>query len=445
MKKILMMTTAIAGFAMLSAPASAAIDLDLGGHFRGYAVQADNDLNDSVYEKGFRRDTELHVTGETTLDNGLTVGAHMEFTVANGAKTYTTDETYAYFSGAWGRVNLGIEDGAAYLLQVSAPSADANVDGIAPTIAGADYAGKAATGITVNAQTSLVTAATGVATTISGEALLSGTGTGVYNFGNYKHATGSRQERVTYMTPKFNGFQAGMSYAVNEGDVASTTDAMAATKTASELKNLYELGARYDGEYQGFAFNLGAGYTDNSLAARTAVADNAAVVSARQDGVKAYNFGANVMFQNFSLGGAYLVSETQVGFDTDDTTAVVVRKGDVEGKTYVIGGAYDNGPYHVGISYLDQTVTRDAINPAADSATARSLRGAEKTFDRLTLGGGYSFGPGITFRGSVAWGEVETKAVSAMAVQTAGNRIAPETDFAKRDFTQIAIGTDVKF
>ena len=44
--------------------------------------------------------------------------------------TFEIEESYAYFSGAWGRVNFGSEDGAAFLLQVAAPSADANIDGL---------------------------------------------------------------------------------------------------------------------------------------------------------------------------------------------------------------------------------------------------------------------------------------------------------------------------
>ena len=49
------------------------------------------------------------------------------------------EESYAYFSGAWGRVNFGKEDGAAYLLQVAAPSADSNVDGLRQYVAGTNY------------------------------------------------------------------------------------------------------------------------------------------------------------------------------------------------------------------------------------------------------------------------------------------------------------------
>ena len=84
----------------------------------------------------FRRDNEIHFTGETTLDNGLTVGSHTEMKIAGSPSvggpggSGLIDESYAYFSGGWGRFNFGQEDGSAYLLQVSAPSADSNVDGM---------------------------------------------------------------------------------------------------------------------------------------------------------------------------------------------------------------------------------------------------------------------------------------------------------------------------
>ncbi len=86
---------------------------------------AGNEVNDF----DMIRNTEIHLTGETTLDNGLTVGAHFE-TAADGGDDFGVDESYIYMSGGWGRVNVGDEDGAGYLLQVAAPSADENIDGI---------------------------------------------------------------------------------------------------------------------------------------------------------------------------------------------------------------------------------------------------------------------------------------------------------------------------
>ena len=41
-----------------------------------------------------------------------------------------------------------------------------------------------------------------------------------------------------------------------------------------------------------------------------------------------------------------------------------------------------------------------------------SVKGYEEKADRLTVGGGYSFGPGMTFRGAVAWGEKEVGSIT---------------------------------
>src|ERR1019366_1146133 len=139
MKKLLMCSAAIALGLAVAAPAKAdGIKLDLAGHFKGYVTWLSQDTTDGTSERHFDilRETEIHFTGETTLDNGLTVGVHHEADIdsqdqaAANADTFLTEESYAYFSGAWGRVNFGKEDGANYLLQVAAPSADENYDGL---------------------------------------------------------------------------------------------------------------------------------------------------------------------------------------------------------------------------------------------------------------------------------------------------------------------------
>src|ERR1039457_2174446 len=139
MKKLLMCSAAIALGLAVAAPAKAdGIKLDLAGHFKGYVTWINQDTFDGTSERHFDilRETEIHFTGETTLDNGLTVGVHHEadidneFATQNGGRDFfATEESYAYFSGAWGRVNFGKEDGANYLLQVATPWADTNYDG----------------------------------------------------------------------------------------------------------------------------------------------------------------------------------------------------------------------------------------------------------------------------------------------------------------------------
>ncbi|MCC7436188.1 MAG: porin [Methanoregulaceae archaeon] len=82
MKKLLC-SAAVAGLcAVAAAPAMAqgdqsALELSLGGYFRGYVTYASQDTAVGAGEErhiDILRDTEIHFTGETTLDNGLTVG-----------------------------------------------------------------------------------------------------------------------------------------------------------------------------------------------------------------------------------------------------------------------------------------------------------------------------------------------------------------------------------
>jgi len=111
MKKLLVGTAAIALGVAATAPAKAqdGVMLDVGGHFKGYSVYTDQDENidiDGLDEDGdlstgaddarsfdILRETELHFTGETTLDNGLTVGGHFETDLeASNSETLTNEE-----------------------------------------------------------------------------------------------------------------------------------------------------------------------------------------------------------------------------------------------------------------------------------------------------------------------------------------------------------------
>lgn len=363
MKKVLLAGTALLGLALTSAPAAAELNLDLGGHFRGYGVYADaDDAAANTQDFDFRRDTEVHFTGEATSDNGLTVGVHYELALGGDSATSNvqTDEAYAYFAGNWGRTNFGKEDGAAYLLQVAAPSADSNVDGLRTQIQGFDL--------------------DGVALAL-----------------DYDHADFRGAQRLTYLTPKFSGFQAGVSYAPEDADNASAAGTGAigspAALAAGEYKNLFEGAVRWDGEFEGFGLSAGAGYS-------TAEVDTA---GAGLDGdLNTWNAGLNVAFQGFSVGATYLSSEQDL-----------LGGGSGDSDTWVIGAAWDNGPYHVGASYLNADLETVAYTGEAD---------------RWTVGAGYTYGPGMSFRGSVGFGTID-------------NNGAAGDD----DYTQVTVGTDIQF
>ena len=402
MKKVLLAGTALVGAALLSTPAHADLKLDLGGYFRGYAVYSDNDevtgSDDQQFE--LRRDTEVHFSGETTTDAGLTVGVHSELklggqgTAFNAGNTNVydfnhtnngqslTDEAYIYFSGGWGRVNVGSEDGAAYLLQVAAPSADSNIDGLRVYIQSFDSAAWA--GFTNNNRVGFQQTTLG------------------YDNADFKAA-----DRFTYLTPKWNGFQAGVSYAPNsyQEQVFGATQAPQQTANNVQYDNIWEASARWDGEFDGFGISFGGGYSHAN-----SETPGAAATAIGSDDLTTWDAGLNVTFQDFSVGAAYKTSNT--GVDTD---------GDLD--TWVLGAAWDNGPYHVGLSYADFNGDTNTFGGAALGA------GTGIDLQRWTVGGGYTYGPGMTFRGSLAYLNVDSDAVLAGA----------DSQY------QVAIGTDVNF
>ncbi len=379
MKKVLLSTAAVALGLALATPAQAqGVTLDLGGHMKGYVayVDQDNVAGTESREIDIFRETEIHFTGETTLDNGLTVGFHAEAD-ADGADAFNLDESYAYFSGSWGRVNFGEEDGAAYLLQVAAPSADSNLDGLRQYI----------------------------------EPVNNSTASGLPNFTlpadgiDYDNDIARNAEKITYLTPVLNGFQAGVSYTPDlaytsagngtlPGNPATTANTLGGTNSddvAGDLGAVYEAGIRYEGQFDQVGFTVGAGYTHADLEADTA--------GTTADDFKEWNVGLALNFMAFGLGAIY--TENNNADDTNDTN-----------ETFVVGLDYTTGPFKLGATYFNNDAD---VGGGADIET-----------DRYTGGVVYTYGPGMTFRGSVSHLSIESGAL-------------------EDDATSVMLGTQINF
>ncbi len=366
MKKLLLCGVAALAITAAAPAKAEGIDLGLGGYFIGYGLYNGQDeaAGDSIRSFDFRKETEIHFNGETTLDNGLTVGGHVELAAdrAADAGEGTIEESYAYFSGGWGRVNFGEEDGASYLLQVAAPSADDNIDGLRPDLNTLDTA----------------TFPTGVGSPLDYAA----------------DATGYAN-KITYITPLFSGFQAAASFTPDvTGDNASAT-AADDDDDVGVFNNAWEVAGRYQGTFQAVDLTLGAGYqrltTEEDAVAATAVASEARDVM---------NAGVRVGFGAFGLGGAYVQDDNGVETDGDTTT-------------WVAGADYTTGPFKVGVSYLDREaeVNVPGVGPETDA-------------DRWTAGVGYQYGPGMSLNGSVSRVSADAGAVDADATQVAiGTRV----------------------
>lgn len=365
MKKLLVGSAAIALGLAVAAPAHAQLQLGVAGHFKGYVSWDDQDTTAGTNERhlDILRNTEVHFTGETTLDNGLTVGVHVEAEADNG-DSFAIDESYAYFSGMWGRVNFGDEDGAAYLLQVAAPSADSNVDGIRQYINPVNYG---LTGIGAGVFTSSPNGFTGEI--------------------DYANDQARRFDKFTYLTPVFSGFQAGVSYTPDTSGSATASRSFgnSGKDDGGQFGSTWEGAARWEGTWNNVGINFGGGYTfsENELTAATA------------DDFEEWNVGLDLNIAAFGLGAVY--TENNKALDGSD-----------DNKTWVLGADYTTGPFKLGASYLNN----DNEGAAAG--------GNDIETDRYSGGVVYSFAPGMSFRGSVGFIESDVEGAAADVDATYG-------------------------
>lgn len=148
MKRFLLGTSVLIGVTALAAPALAAdpIKLELRGYAQfGIAGIADepeyfgNDRDgiDAILFPGasdaffgrsvvFGSDSEIHFLGTTTLDSGLAISFRAELELEDDPEVDLDadiiDEVYVQVQGGFGRIQLGMQDGVADQMIVSAPN-----------------------------------------------------------------------------------------------------------------------------------------------------------------------------------------------------------------------------------------------------------------------------------------------------------------------------------
>ncbi len=333
MKKILLCSAALVGVAFAAAPAMAQVDVTVGGHTKNYVGWLDQDEiagQPDVNSFDMLRESELHFNAEGTADNGLTYGFHAEMEVDGNDDASTIEESYLYLASSLGRVHLGSEDGANYLLQVAAPSADANVDGLRQYINPVNF---------------------------------TASGLGTQDKIDYANDLTTTAEKITYLSPNWNGFQVGGSFTPEVTTDTSGFGGFSSDDTG--LSEGYEAAARYEGTFNNIGFAVGAGYTH---------VENDTV---NQDDLNEWNVGTDFDIGAFGLGAVYTEIES-IGGTTD-----------ADAETIVVGADYTTGPFQFGASYFTQ-----------DSDVNFDV-------DRYTGGVVYTLTQGLTLRGSVSYHDFE--------------------------------------
>jgi predicted porin len=349
MKKVLYGSTAlVAAGAMAATPAAAeeGVKLGLGGYYNSFFWVGDysEDGGDprDLGSTGLFSDGEVHFKGKTTLDNGITFGVQIELEAFQSGDQI--DENYAFIEGSFGRLVIGGENTAAYMMQYAAPfvGVPLNSGWITSFVPPPQVGTPTATTTTIAVTTGFRTPALST----------------YVDLANDDHA-------LNYFSPRFSGFQVGVSYVPAATINGEGKNFPVQADENSELHDLIAVGANFVESFGGFDVAVAAGY-------RVAQDDTGG-----NDDPEQYSAGLNLGFAGFTVGGSIAIE------DSDRAT---------DGTAFDLGATYSTGPWAVGATYFGSSVSGAG-------------GGGDDDMQAIQGGISYAVGPGITASANLLWAE----------------------------------------
>jgi len=361
-------------------PSAQRIKLGLSGYFQQWGVVTDqsykirptpgaNNNNKQTSLVDQKHNSEICVIGQTTLDSGLTIGVNVQ--IEANTEGDTVDESYLFLqSPTAGQIIVGDENNAGYLLHVTAPDGGVSLD----------------SGDLCNIR-----------------AFEAGTGTQPAGYGGlganlFDSPTCTTNLRIndndsgkfTYITPRFAGFQAGVSYIPNLEAGGDNNSALTQIGTGdggrnSGLSNGVAGGLNFTEVFDGFGVQASGGAMWAESLSGGANGSNANLM--------AYNAGAQFSFAGVSLGGGWLYvpqgqRNTITAAQAAGTGAPAGSAVRSNGMSWTAGVAYEFGPYKVGVDYMY-------------GDNNKTTAGGKDRMEQGIVSGTYTMGPGIRLVGGV--------------------------------------------
>ncbi len=299
-------------------------------------------------------EAEVFFVGETTLDNGIKIGVNIQLEAYTSADQ--VDEHYVYVQGGFGRLVVGAENSAAYLMHYSAPS---------PT--GGQFGADSPNFLPFRAPTQ----------------------TAVGSVRTFSQLT-SDANKITYYTPRFApGFQFGVSYAPDD-------DAPGGTQLVNGAGNCRG----------GCAFEAGNGISDNEQLNHHHFVEAGANFVRSINGVDLafdVNFGTGfvehqarsnasdrLLKQRYTAGAGFNVGYAGWTFGAGWLWDNAGLQGENNRHDFTAGVTYGAGPWLVGVN------AGYAFHQDGEARQGTVL--VDRTNDSLIyaeVGGQYTLGPGI--------------------------------------------------
>jgi len=358
MKKLLIGTTALVAAGLLSSVAYAAdpIKIGVGGYFAGAFAHVAED--DGVGQPGantrshiLTREAEISFTGSTTLDNGIKVGINVQLEAETCGDQI--DESFLWFSGGFGKIQIGAEDSAAVGLNVGTPKPSNFFFGAASPVF------------------SLVDCGT------NGLGFGAGSSCFIGQYGNF--GVDGDQEKITYYTPSLGGLSLGISYTPDAKEFGnnpagiSTYAGLDSDNDAGEQSEVISVGARWSGNLGGVGVRVGGGYKKSDLE----------VPAAGSEDRDYWGAGVSISWDAFAAGAHYTADDQGTSGDNNDR------------KDWVASATYSTGPWKVGIEYA-----------YTEREAGTGVTGADEG-EAFTLGANYNMGGGVSFQAEIQFWDIK--------------------------------------
>lgn len=339
MKKILMGASALA----LASVAGTADAQTWNVRLSGGAVTGGAFVDTSVANESYTifNRYDATITGTLVADNGLTFTSRFVLT-NQGNGNFNEDGYSVAVAGTFGQVIVGRGNGAARMVLPRIPRG------------------------------TFVSAGSGAGTLFSGDYSANQVPARLQDD---RGATTGFGTKVTYMTPRIAGFQAGASW--SPGDANASGGRAARNVGGSDISQNFdnegfEIGGNYTNTFGAFRVAAGIGYTNFTSSNQTG--------NLRQGGAVSLNVG----FDAFDVGVSYAVHDYRSGTNTE---------------VLAVGGRYRTGPWtfagSFGMNMRGEANGRAGGEPIAAGNTSTSQRDRRDDFG-LAGEVNYALAPGVT-------------------------------------------------
>ncbi len=320
MNKLLLGTTALVGASLLLAvPVDAAKPkVKVGGNIEFTAGGSTQDVENAAFGGAagpgsagptsgyaFRTNSEIKINASGKTDAGMKWKAEVQIeadaNVAAQATESAIDETWIRFSGSWGKIELGAQDGAedGYLIggdKAVSKAGDGGIDG-------------------------------------NWQDFIDARPTNGRLFDEPDdNLDSSDATKISYFTPRIGGVSAGVSFTPDTGAIGQATD----TDDGDDFLNTWGIGVDFKKKF---------GKVKVLVSGAVHLGDNEDETT---EDLLTWGVGAHIGYGNWQVAGGYV--------DNGDSGESKSNVGDDDATGWSAGVGYTQGPVHLGVSYLHSEV-----------------------------------------------------------------------------------------